>query len=116
MNKQRGVALSALIIWGVVITLVVITGMRVVPSAIEYKTILSATKAVASEAKADSTVTDIRKAYARYVEVDNIESVAPADLDITKDSGQVVISFVYEKRIHLFANISVVIEYSGSSQ
>ena len=40
MKYQRGVALSGLIFWGVVITLVAVLGMKVVPTTIEYYKIL----------------------------------------------------------------------------
>ena len=36
MKYQRGVTLSGLIVWGVVIALVAILGMRVVPDDIDY--------------------------------------------------------------------------------
>ncbi|MBL8418370.1 MAG: DUF4845 domain-containing protein, partial [Dechloromonas sp.] len=36
MKYQRGVALSGLIFWGIIIALVAILGMKVAPTTIEY--------------------------------------------------------------------------------
>ncbi len=115
MNKQRGLALSSLIFWCIGIALVALIGMKVVPSVMEYQTILKAIKTIASGSSNQSTVADIRKSYAGYASVNNISSVQPNDLEITKEGGVVVLSFSYEKRIPLFANVSLVIDYAGSS-
>ncbi|MCE1171081.1 MAG: DUF4845 domain-containing protein [Azovibrio sp.] len=115
MNKQRGLALSSLIFWCIGIALVALIGMKVVPSVMEYQTILKTVKAVANEAGSQSTVADVRKSFGRYDDVNDFPSISPEDLEITKVSGQVVVSFSYEKRIPLFANVSLVIDYRGSS-
>ncbi|WP_026685357.1 DUF4845 domain-containing protein [Azovibrio restrictus] len=115
MNKQRGLALSSLIFWCIGIALVALIGMKVVPSVIEYKTVLNTVKTVANEAGAQSTVADIRKAFDKYDNVNDFQSVSAQDIEITKEGGQIVVSFSYEKRIPLFANVSLVIDYAGSS-
>jgi hypothetical protein len=42
--------------------------------------------------------------------------VKPQDLEITKEGNEIVVSFAYEKRIPLFYNISVLIDFAGSSR
>lgn len=114
MKYQRGVSLSGLIFWGIVIALVAVLGMKVVPSGIEYYKTLKDAKAVVNAAPAGATVADIRKAYAKYAEIDQLD-LKPEDLEITKDGNQIVINFAYEKKIPLFWNASLLIEYSGST-
>lgn len=114
-HKQRGVSLSGLLFWGIVVALVAVLGMRVAPSAIEYYKILKDVKAAASNLPADATVADVRKSFAKYAEVDHISDIRPDELDISKENGRVVIAFAYEKRIPLFANVSLLINYQGSS-
>jgi hypothetical protein len=117
MNRQRGVSLSGLLIGLVIVIAVALLGMKVAPSAIEYFKILKAVKAVAQDAATKSgSINDIRVAYTRHVQVGDMTKVAPTDLEITKDdAGQVVISFAYEDKIPLFANVSLAIDYEGSS-
>ena len=114
MRYQRGVTLSGLLVWGIVIAIVAILGMRVVPEVIDYYKIKKGVTATAANANG-KTVAEIRAMYGRYAEVDHTQTVSPADLDISKEGGEVVIAFAYEKRIPLFANVSLVIEFEGSS-
>ena len=114
MKYQRGVSLSGLLVWGIIIVLVAATGMKIVPSVIEYTKILKDSKAVVNQVGKDATVADVKKAFDRYADIDQLDFKAD-ELDISKESGQVVISFAYEKRIPLFANVSLLIDYKGST-
>lgn len=114
IKRQRGLALSALLLWGIAIGLVAILVIRVLPDVIEYSKIRHAVKAVASEASG-KTVAEIRHAYGQYAEVEHIKTLGPADLDVFKEENQVVVAFAYERRIPLAGNVSLLIEFSGSS-
>ncbi|MBI2278325.1 MAG: DUF4845 domain-containing protein [Dechloromonas sp.] len=114
MKYQRGVALSGLIFWGIIFILVAVLGMKVAPTAIEYYKILKDAKAVAAQSGPDATVADVRKAFEKYAEVDHLAFQA-SQLDISKDNGKIVVEFAYEKRIPLFGNVSLLIDYKGSS-
>ncbi|MCM8594450.1 DUF4845 domain-containing protein [Accumulibacter sp.] len=114
INRQHGLALSALIIWGIVIALVAITALKVVPEVIEYYKIRQVVKKVASESMG-RTVPEVRQAYSKYAEVEHIKTIGPADLNIFKEDNQVVIAFAYERRIPLVANVSLLIDFKASS-
>lgn len=114
MNNQRGVAISGLMFWGVIFAVVALLGIKVVPEVIDYYKIK---KSVTSTAMNSSgkTVGEIRNIYSKYMEIEQIQTITPADLDISKEGNDVVITFAYEKRIPLFANVSLVIDFQGSS-
>ncbi len=114
MKYQRGLALSELIFWGILIAAVALLGIRVAPEVIDFYKIRKDVISTAANA-GGKTVPEIREIYRKYAEVDHVSSVLPADLDITKEGNQVVISFEYEKRIPLFANVSLLIDFRGSS-
>lgn len=114
MKHQRGVALSGLLFWGIVLILVSVLGMKVVPTYIEYYKILKDAKGAVAKAGPESTVADIRRSFDRFAEIDMIDFPS-SQLDISKDSGKVIIEFAYEKRIHLFWNVSLLIDYKGST-
>ena len=115
MNKQRGVALSGLLVWGIIITLVAVLGMKVGPEYLEYYKILKSVKSISTGA-GSRTVPEIRAAYDRYADVNYINTLKGSDLDISKENNSVVISFAYERRIPLFYNVSLVIDFEGSSK
>ncbi len=114
LKRQRGVALSGLVFWGVVLGLVAVLGMKAAPEYMEYYSILKAVKSVAAQAQG-KTVSDIRMDFSKQVQVGYFKEITPADLDISKNGNEVVISFAYEKRIPLFLNVSLLIDFQGSS-
>ena len=114
MKKQRGVALSGLLFWSLVIVLGATLGLKVAPTYIEYYKILKDAKATAAKVGPESTVADVRRAFEKFAEVDHLDFQS-SQLDISKDGGKIVIEFGYEKRIPLFANVSLIIDYKGST-
>ncbi|MBS1142790.1 MAG: putative transrane protein [Proteobacteria bacterium] len=114
MKNQRGIALSGLLFWSIVIVLVAVLGLKVAPTVIEYQKIMKDAKATAAKVGPDSTVGDVRAAFDKFAEIDMLDFKA-SQLDISKENGKIVISFEYEKRIPLFWNVSLVIDYKGST-
>ena len=114
MNNQRGVAITGLLFWGILIALVAVLGMKVGPEYLEYYRILQSVKKVSAGASGQ-TVAEIKAAFDRSADVNYIRTFKSSDLDISKDNGGVVIAFSYERRIPLFYNVSLVIDFEGSS-
>lgn len=115
-NKQSGVSLGGLLVSAVILAMVALLGMKVVPSVVEYFNIVKAVKKISSGDTAQSSLAEVRKAFERQATIDDFKSVAGQDLDISKEGGQLVISFAYEQRIPLFTNVSLLIEFEGSNQ
>jgi hypothetical protein len=114
MNRQRGVALSGLLVWGVIIAVVALLGMKVGPEYLEYYKVLKACKVIAS-ASSGKTVPEIKAAFDRQADIDVIKVIKGADLDVSKDGNDIVLSFGYESRVPLFYNVSLLIDFQGSS-
>jgi hypothetical protein len=57
----------------------------------------------------------VRASYAKRAEIDNIKSLSEKDLDITKEGGELVISFAYTRKVPLFKNVSIVFDFEGAS-
>lgn len=114
MKYQRGLALSSLIFWGVVVALLAILTMKVLPTTLEYYKVLKDAKAAVNRVGPEATVADVRRAFDNFANIDSLDFNAQ-QLDITKVNGRIVASFDYEKRIPLFANVSLVINYKGST-
>jgi hypothetical protein len=116
MNRQRGVSLSGLMVAATVLILVALLGMKVTPSVIEYYQILKAAKSVAQDSALKSaSVGEVRKAFGKYQEIDNFKKIGPPDIEVTKEGGDLVVAFAYQDKIPLFGNVSLQIDYEGSS-
>jgi Tfp pilus assembly protein FimT len=118
MNKasQRGITLTGLLMGGIVISLLALLGMKVAPDVIEYGKVKSNMKALAGDASLrEATVAEVRKAFDKRADVDQIRDVKGSDLDITKQGNSLVLSVAYTKRIALFGPVSLLIDFEGST-
>jgi hypothetical protein len=98
----------------IIIVIVAIGGLKIAPAYIEYYTLKKAIVGVA-QTTGRGTVGEVRQAFDRRAQIDDIDVIAAKDLEITKEGNDIVISFAYPKRISLFGNVSVVIEFAASS-
>jgi Tfp pilus assembly protein PilE len=114
MKNQRGITLIGMVVVCIVIVLVAIGGLKIAPAYIEYLTAKKAIVAIA-QANSKSTVGEVRYAFQMRSAIDNIDVIGPKDLEVTKEGNDIVISFAYPKRIALFGNISLVIDFAASS-
>ena len=48
--------------------------------------------------------------------IDDITSVKPQDLEITKEGSEVVIAFGYRKEVPLFGGVGLYIDYSAKTK
>jgi len=114
-SRQRGVSLMGLIMGLFVLIFVALLGFKVLPPILEYRTAKAAIQAIARE-RQTSTVADIRKAFDARAQIDDIGTITGSDLEVTKEGGEVVISFAYRKEVPLFANVGVYLDFAANSK
>ena len=111
-RRQAGLGIISLIFVGLIIVALLIIGAKLVPAITEYLAIEKAVKQIRIDA---STVPELRKAFDRYAQIDDIKSITGKDLDITKESDKVVISYAYSYQIPIADNVRLVIDFSGAT-
>lgn len=109
-KRQAGLGLIALILVGLLVVALLIIGAKLVPAIVEYFAIEKAVQRIRGEAQ---TVPQLRQAFDRYALIDDIKSITGKDLDITKESDKVVISYAYSYQIPITDNVRLVIDFSG---
>ena len=112
-RSQRGLSIIGLIFIGLIVVGLLAIGFRAVPAVIEYIAIERALQKIKNEGK---TVGEIRAAFDRHATIDDITSINAKDLDITKEGDQIVISYAYQKKIPIVDNVSLVIDFAGTTQ
>lgn len=112
LHAQRGVSLSGLIVVLAGIGVIAIFAMKVFPTFLEYRAIKNSI--VAAKAT-NGTVRDIQSSFDKNADINTITAIKGTDLIISKETGQTEISFAYEKRIPLAGNVSLVIDYAGTT-
>jgi hypothetical protein len=112
-RRERGLSLIGLLIFGVIAVMLVVVGMRVLPTALEFAAIKRAVERIA--VSGEKSTVEIQRAFDRSAAVDDIVSIRGRDLQVVRDGAKVTISFRYEKRIPLFGPASLLLDYQGTS-
>ena len=112
-SRQRGLSLIGLIFVGLIVVALIGLGMKLIPAVIEYIAIERAVQKIKNEG---TTVREIQTAFERHRTIDDITSINAADLDITKEGDRIVISYAYQKKIPILDNVSLVIDFAGTTR
>jgi hypothetical protein len=116
MNKQKGLTLGNFILWCVVISIMVPFFLMVIPAYLEYRTIMRITNNIAKDTVLYDNAAAIRSAFDKQADIDSVTAITSKDLKIKKDGALFTVSFEYEKRYRVVGNISMLIEYKGSTR
>ena len=113
-RKQRGLSITTLLVVAVILVFGAIGFMKIGPAYLEYFKVKKAIHAAALEGRA-ATVADVRKSFDRQAVMDDINVIGSQDLDVSKEGNEVVVAFAYSKKVGLFGNVSLLIEFAGTS-
>jgi hypothetical protein len=114
-SRQYGVSLSGLIMVLVVLVVLGLLGLKVIPPYMEFRTAKNAIEAVARE-RQGASVNDVRRAFDARAQIDDVNAVKGADLEVTKDGADIVIAFAYRKEVHLFRNVGLYFDFAANSR
>lgn len=112
-SRQQGFSIISLIILGAIVGFLLIIGSQAAPTATEY---MSIRKAVKLSIKDASTPAEIRASFDRAASASYIETITGKDLQITQRNDRIVVSFYYEKEIHIGGPVFLLIKYQGSEK
>ena len=89
-----------------------VVGAQIFPTVVEYQAVVKAV----NKASAGSTVPEVRLIFEKAAAIDDITSIKPKELEVTKENDKVVVSFAYDKEIHLVGPGYLVLKYRGRSR
>ena len=115
-KSQLGVSLGGLMVGSFILIVIVMIGMKLTPSYLEFFAIKKAVNALAAESRGGASVSDIRRNFDKRATIDDIATVSGKDLEITKEGGEVVITAAYRREIPLVSNVGVYIEFRAISK
>ena len=111
-SRQRGLSFLGVLVVGGLLAITGVIGAQIVPTAIEYQAILKA----ANKAREGNSVAEVRSIFDKAAAVDNISSISGKDIDVTKEGDKIVVSFAYQREIHLAGPGYLTLKYSGRSK
>lgn len=116
MRRQWGLTMTGFITWAVVLIIVALFGFKVGPAYVEYYTIQKQLKIIASDPELrNAPRSSIERAFSLRAAVEDMRSVQPADLQISKDGDQLIITADYSVKVPLFGNMSACLDFHADS-
>lgn len=116
LKKQSGMSLYLIMFLFVIAGAGSLLALKVIPQYLEYGSVKKAVMLVAaSEAGRAGTVAEIRKAFDRAANIDNIKVLNGSELEISKDGNETVVSAAWTAKIPLVANWTLVIDFAVAS-
>jgi Tfp pilus assembly protein FimT len=111
-NAERGISLSGLIFVLAILGVLAVFAMKVFPTFLEYR---ASKDAIASAKATGGTVMEMKQTFMKNADINRIDAISAKDLVFTKDNGETDISFAYQKTIPLAGNLSLLIDYAGTT-
>ncbi len=111
-NAERGISLTGLIFVLAILGVVAVFAMKVFPTFIEYRAVKGA---IAAAKATGGTHKEMQQTFLKNADINSIDSIGGKDLVFTSDNGDTDISFAYQKTIPLAGNVSLLIDYAGTT-
>lgn len=115
-QQQRGITMIGMLFVGIIIVFAALLAMKLIPAYTEFLTIQKILKDMGSEIGSKGmSNTEIRERFDKRAEVDNIKTVKSSDLNISHAGGRTVVSVEYSFQTELIGNVSLLVDFSASS-
>lgn len=115
-HKQRGLSMIGFLFMAVSLIIVAVLAMKLVPAYIEFFSVKQILATLGQDPATKSmTNAEIRNSFSKRANVSYVSVVEPNDLTIERSGGKMIISTSYVYRTPLIANISLVVDFSASS-
>lgn len=111
-SRQRGLSFIGLLFVGGLLAVTGVIIAQVVPTAIEYQSVIKAV----NKASQGNSVAEVRNIFDRATSIDDIKSITAKELEVTKDGDKIVVSFAYQREIHLAGPAFLTLKYTGRSK
>ncbi len=110
-SKQQGASFVGMLFVAAIVGVLFIVGAKVVPTVIEYQSIMKAV----NSSKNEASVGEIRTAFNRNAATSYFDAISGKDLVIEQIAGKHIVSFAYQKEIALAGPAYLLLKYEGKS-
>lgn len=116
MRGQRGVTITGFLVWAVLGIVVLLVGFKVGPAYFEAMSIQKQFEAiVADPSTRGASRKDIEVKFSNRSSIEDIRSIQPSDIEVTKDGDRVILSASYSVRVPLFGNVSACLDFNPTT-
>jgi hypothetical protein len=103
--------------WSVILFFGALLGFRIGPPYFEYLTIKRQLQAIGQDSEVQSGQRrDVESAFMKRTMIEDVKSIGPKDLIISKEADGVVISAEYTTCVHVLGNLRACMDFAPSSR
>jgi hypothetical protein len=110
-RRQRGMTLLGMLILVSFVGMFVFAAVRLTPVYMEYMNVVKSLEALKTEAGAGAAVGVIQRSLERHFEIDDVHSVLPKDIEITREDGGLAVHAVYDAYAPFVGNVGFVVHF-----
>jgi putative salt-induced outer membrane protein YdiY len=114
-RRQGGLSMIGFLFVATVVVACVMLGFRVAPAYIEQYSVQKALQQALADTKDLSSTAEIRAAFQRRADAGYIESVGGRDVEVLKTRNEVTASASWTRKLSLFGNVSLLLEFDASA-
>jgi hypothetical protein len=115
-SRQQGLSLINLIVGLTALALIGIMAAKLVPAYTEFLSIKKVLVEMETTGETRKTVREIRDGFDRRTSIAYITTVQGADLEISKEGGEILVAANYKKTIPIVANVSFCIDFVATNK
>ncbi|MFP5409523.1 MAG: DUF4845 domain-containing protein [Gammaproteobacteria bacterium] len=114
--RQHGLTMTGFLFVAAVLVAAAMLAMKLVPAYIEFFSVKKILNTMSQDSSLGSkSNAEIRSDFGKRASVDYVTGVKPEQLAIDRRGGVAVVSVDYEFRTKLFGNVSLIVDFSAST-
>jgi len=115
-GRQRGLTILGFLLVAAVVVIFAMVGFRVIPSYIEYQSVRKALDDTMRGSSVDpNNPAAFRAELARRLQTSYVEDVKATDVILQRRGTQVTAELAWERRLHMFGNMYILLEFEATS-
>ena len=117
MKRQKGLTITGMIVASIVVVMLLLLAFKVLPVYVEYFAIEKQFKAMSTDPKLrGATRQGIANAWAARSAVDDLRSVNPDAIEITREGENLIVSAEYSVKVPLVRNVAACFDFKPTSR
>lgn len=115
-SRQQGLTIIGFLLVAAVVVIFAMVGFRVIPAYVEYYSVKRALEETMRGGGADpNNPAAFRSELTRRLQTSYVEEVKASDAILQRSGSQVVAEMAWERRLHMFGNAYILLEFETSS-
>lgn len=116
MKTQQGATLMGMLFVAAMVGSVLVLAAKLVPPYVEFMAVKKVINSMVTSGDLKTlTPKEVQASFVKRADIDNIKSVQPEDIVISREGNDSVITIEYAVKVPVVANISAYLDFSASS-